>query len=74
MSVPEEFVCKITGVIMADPVVASDGFSYERTALKAYFEAHNTQSKHNTAVELIPNVMFTNTALLGLITKFLRTN
>lgn len=27
---PKEFICPITQEVMTDPVVASDGFSYER--------------------------------------------
>merc|ERR1712137_809450 len=34
-SLPEEFVCPITGELMEDPVVASDGQSYERSAIVA---------------------------------------
>jgi U-box domain len=33
MSVPNEFLCPITLTIMKDPVIASDGYSYERTAI-----------------------------------------
>ncbi|NBV88156.1 MAG: hypothetical protein EBR88_01365, partial [Betaproteobacteria bacterium] len=32
MSVPNEFLCPITMMIMRDPVIISDGYSYERAA------------------------------------------
>ena len=33
MSVPNEFLCPITMMIMRDPVIISDGYSYERAAI-----------------------------------------
>ena len=35
---PDEFNCPITFCKMADPIVASDGHSYERAALQSLFE------------------------------------
>lgn len=35
--VPNELICPITGDIMVDPVVASDGHSYEREAIEEWF-------------------------------------
>ncbi|CAG9320651.1 unnamed protein product [Blepharisma stoltei] len=40
--VPEDFLCPITLAIMEDPVVASDGFTYERIAILLWFERSNT--------------------------------
>nr|CAB3267740.1 WD repeat, SAM and U-box domain-containing protein 1 [Phallusia mammillata] len=34
--IPDEFLCPITREIMHDPVIASDGFSYERTSIEAW--------------------------------------
>lgn len=35
-SLPSEFSCPITMDVMCDPVVASDGFSYERSAIESH--------------------------------------
>jgi len=37
--VPDEFLCPITREIMTDPVIASDGFSYERSAISGWIES-----------------------------------
>jgi hypothetical protein len=34
--VPEEFLCPITGLLMQDPVVMKDGYSFERTAIASW--------------------------------------
>eukprot|EP01065_Artemidia_motanka_P046214 TRINITY_DN6952_c1_g2_i1.p1 TRINITY_DN6952_c1_g2~~TRINITY_DN6952_c1_g2_i1.p1 ORF type:complete len:728 (+),score=196.78 TRINITY_DN6952_c1_g2_i1:56-2239(+) len=57
--VPEEFVCTITGEIMADPVVTGDGHVYEREAIKAWLAVHDTSPNTNaklTSKNLIPNL------------------
>ena len=38
LTTPNEFLCPITQDVMIDPVVASDGHSYERTAIAAILE------------------------------------
>ena len=40
-NVPKEFLCPITKEIMVEPVIAFDGFSYERTAIVEYLAKHN---------------------------------
>ena len=60
-SVPPEFCCPITQVEMVDPVVASDGNSYERAALQKWIDqAHGSQAVSPVTNEpldgrLIPN-------------------
>lgn len=39
---PTEHLCPITQEVMQDPVVASDGFSYERSAILQWINAHHT--------------------------------
>ena len=39
---PEEFICPITQVIMVDPVLASDGRTYERSAITEWLRTHST--------------------------------
>ena len=36
---PRQHICPITQEVMIDPVVAADGFSYERTAILKWFES-----------------------------------
>ena len=56
---PDEFVCPITLTLMTDPVITSDGQTYERKAIEDWLQQNNTSPL--TAVELdnkklIPNV------------------
>lgn len=58
-SVPEEFVCPITGEIMEDPVVAADGVSYERAACLAWFKKSLVSPMTNQPLDtkmVFPNV------------------
>ena len=56
---PDEFVCPITLTLMTDPVITSDGQTYERKAIEDWLQRNSTSPL--TAVELdnknlIPNV------------------
>jgi hypothetical protein len=35
-SVPDEFLCPISREVMDDPVLASDGFTFERNAIERF--------------------------------------
>ncbi|KAE9366198.1 hypothetical protein N431DRAFT_549163 [Stipitochalara longipes BDJ] len=37
-SVPDEFICPISREVMDDPVLASDGFAFERNAIERWFQ------------------------------------
>ena len=39
---PQEVVCPITQAIMSDPVMAADGFTYERAAITDWLEHKDT--------------------------------
>ncbi|KAL2081459.1 hypothetical protein ACEWY4_023312 [Coilia grayii] len=41
---PDEFLCPITQEVMKDPVIAADGFSYEREAMESWIGAKNRTS------------------------------
>lgn len=45
--VPFEFLCPITNKIMKDPVVASDGYNYERKAIRRWFRKKRTSPMTN---------------------------
>jgi hypothetical protein len=57
-SVPDEYICPITQVVMVDPVLGSDGRSYERSAITEWLRTHNTSPLTRevmTAETLKPN-------------------
>ena len=54
----DEFICPITTEIMADPVVASDGHTYERAAIEHWLTKKMTSPKTGAALDsatLFPN-------------------
>jgi TPR repeat protein len=58
-NIPHECFCPITQVIMEDPVIAQDGHTYERAAIKDWLDRGNPTSPKTGAMllstELIPN-------------------
>ena len=64
---PEEFKCPITLLIMRVPVVASDGFTYESSALTDWFRTN--QISPQTRAPLLP-VAYRNLALQKLIVRW----
>lgn len=57
-NIPEEFLCPITWEIMKDPVIASDGYSYERNAIESWISTRRTSPMTNLPLEnllLTPN-------------------
>ncbi|CAF99784.1 unnamed protein product, partial [Tetraodon nigroviridis] len=42
--IPDEFLCPITRELMRDPVIASDGYSYEREAMESWIQTKNRSS------------------------------
>tara|TARA_Y100000748_G_scaffold220747_1_gene185625 strand:- start:1014 stop:2630 length:1617 start_codon:yes stop_codon:yes gene_type:complete len=60
LNIPKEWICPITCAIMKDPVVAKDGFSYEREAIEKWFATSGTPSSPKTgaflaSTNLVPN-------------------
>lgn len=57
-SVPDEYLCPITQSVMTDPVLGSDGRTYERSAITEWLRTHNTSPitrEVMTATSLKPN-------------------
>eukprot|EP00795_Rhopilema_esculentum_P014857 gene14856-5981_t len=54
--VPDEFLCPVTREIMTDPVIASDGFSYERSAITGWIESGKVTSPMTNAPLNNPNL------------------
>lgn len=41
---PDEFICPITRELMKEPVIATDGYSYEREAIESWINTPNRSS------------------------------
>jgi hypothetical protein len=66
---PNELVCPITQEIMFDPVVASDGRTYERDAIYTWLSTKNTSPM--TKEPIIDKTLRTNWAIRSAIQRFL---
>jgi len=64
-SVDKAYSCPITKHIMSDPVIAADGFTYERAAIEQWFRSHNTSPQ--TKLELPNTGLIPNHALKSII-------
>ena len=72
MPLPNEFKCPLTLEVMKDPVVASDGFTYERNAIERVLMRNQMRALARspmTQMDLEP-VLFPNRALLNRIREF----
>eukprot|EP00415_Alexandrium_ostenfeldii_P003643 UN3643 len=57
--VPAEFRCPISHDVMRDPVVAADGFTYERASIERWLTDHSTSPLPNLRMQhgvLCPNL------------------
>lgn len=58
---PEEFYCPITQEVMKDPVIAADGFTYERSAISSWFQSGKDTSPMTNErlrhMQLITNII-----------------
>ena len=57
------FLCPISYQVMEDPVVATDGHSYERAQIERWFKEHDRSpitNQHMQSTTLIPNVSLRN--------------
>ena len=64
MTTPQNFICPITQDTMTDPVICSDGISYERSAIERWLFDHDTSPMTNkplTSKTLISNITLRNT-------------
>ena len=48
--VPDELRCPISCELFRDPVIAADGFNYEREHIETWFAEHSTSPKTNAAL------------------------
>ena len=67
---PKEFVCPITQSLMKVPVVASDGNTYEWSALKTLFETSFGKARSPLTRDFLNPLSFKNHNLASLIQKW----
>jgi len=60
---PSEHFCPITYEVMKDPVVAADGYSYERSAIETYFKSSPSARSPMTGSQLPNKTLVVNQAL-----------
>ncbi|XP_077562157.1 WD repeat, SAM and U-box domain-containing protein 1-like isoform X2 [Haemaphysalis longicornis] len=70
-SLPNELLCPITQQTMSDPVVAADGYSYERNAIQQWL-ANGKETSPMTGKPLEHKSLVANRTLQLLIQKYLR--
>jgi hypothetical protein len=66
---PDHFLCPISLRIMEEPVICSDGITYEMSAITIWLLNHNTSPKTN--LHLRNTTLIPNYALKSAITKYL---
>lgn len=56
-TLPESFICPINGTLMRNPVMCTDGHSYEKRAIETWFQRSNKSPLTNIVISnvLIPN-------------------
>lgn len=67
---PDEFLCPISREVMIDPVIAADGFTYERNGIERWFKRGSNVSPM-TNQRLVSRNLIPNQALKTLIMQFL---
>ncbi|GAX73849.1 hypothetical protein CEUSTIGMA_g1299.t1 [Chlamydomonas eustigma] len=66
---PPMFICPITQEIMKDPVMAADGYSYDRSSITQWLQTHHTSPMTNT--QLPHKTLTPNHALRSSIMEYL---
>lgn len=66
--IPEHFLCPITCEVLTDPVIASDGHTYERKAIEGWFTKSDISP--NTNLPLPNKELLPNHAVKGMIDAF----
>jgi hypothetical protein len=66
--IPEHFLCPITYEVLIDPVIASDGHTYERKAIEGWFTKNDTSP--NTGLALANKDLLPNYVVKGMLDAF----
>ncbi|XP_052648964.1 WD repeat, SAM and U-box domain-containing protein 1 isoform X3 [Harpia harpyja] len=72
VTIPDEFLCPITRELMKDPVIASDGYSYEREAMENWISTRR-RSSPMTNLPLPSLILTPNRTLKMAISRWLET-
>uniref|UniRef100_A0A8C3KXN0 WD repeat, SAM and U-box domain-containing protein 1 n=1 Tax=Chrysolophus pictus TaxID=9089 RepID=A0A8C3KXN0_CHRPC len=72
LAVPDEFLCPITRELMKDPVIAADGYSYEKEAIENWI-SNKRRSSPMTNLPLPSLVLTPNRTLKMAISRWLET-
>ncbi|XP_021253304.1 WD repeat, SAM and U-box domain-containing protein 1 isoform X3 [Numida meleagris] len=72
VAVPDEFLCPITRELMKDPVIAADGYSYEKEAMENWI-SNERRSSPMTNLPLHSLVLTPNRTLKMAISRWLET-
>uniref|UniRef100_G1NJV3 WD repeat, SAM and U-box domain-containing protein 1 n=1 Tax=Meleagris gallopavo TaxID=9103 RepID=G1NJV3_MELGA len=72
IAVPDEFLCPITRELMKDPVIAADGYSYEKEAIENWI-SNKRRSSPMTNLPLPSLVLTPNRTLKMAISRWLET-
>ncbi|NWH58565.1 WSDU1 protein, partial [Geococcyx californianus] len=72
VAVPDEFLCPITRELMKDPVIAADGYSYEREAMENWLN-NKRRSSPMTNLPLPSPLLTPNRTLKMAISRWLET-
>ena len=67
---PDEYLCPITHELMRDPVIAADGYSYERSAIEAWLRSGGAPVSPMTNAPLVSPTLTPNRSLKLLIERF----
>ena len=71
--IPNEYICPITNNVMEEPVIAADGYTYERSSITEWFRrGHRTSPLTN--LQLTDTSLRVNLSLKKLISDFLEQN
>ena len=71
-NIPAEYICPLTLEMFTDPVITVDGQCYERRAIEAWFQGHQTSPLSNAP--LPSKHLIVNFALKKLIADFVEAN
>tara|TARA_B100000482_G_C12610589_1_gene298863 strand:- start:2982 stop:3356 length:375 start_codon:yes stop_codon:yes gene_type:complete len=67
---PRSIICPITKMPLCDPVICSDGYSYERSEIQKWFE--KSSSSPYTGKKLVDTYLIPNHALRNTITEIMK--
>ena len=69
--IPNAFKCPITRIIMTDPVIATDGYSYERSAIRNWFRSKEIVVSPVTGRRIVNLLLIPNHNLRDIISEYI---